>query len=368
MGSEVIIGVAAAAVAAASAVAGGISSNHAANKANEVNLAEAERNRQFQLQMYQQQLLDQERQYKMYQSPQAVAQQLRAIGVNPASYFSGGKGVNSSLPTMPSGLPGSQANVQMAQGTGAIVSDAFKNASQGLVNLSSIYKTEKEREKLDADIQLLLAQKYGQDLQNNHQSIVNLVDSWKLPEQSKAELLRTINQAALFMSEKRYQDALTEYQGILSKIGEKDFDIKSAEAGNIALLISLQNGLIQQQTETERTRQTANKAQAFQSTTAGQLSQSQKTGQDYLNRISAIEVAVKEDPEYAEKLKDKLVSELLADKAVANNKETRSRLEELRGYSIINQRANSSVSRRLDNTLNWLRDVLGGIFHASFSN
>ena len=116
---------------------------------------------------------------------------------------------------------------------------------------------------------------------NNHQSIVNEVDSWKLPQQSKAELLRTINQAALFMSEKRYQDALTEYQGILSKIGEKDFDIKSVEAGNIALLISLQNGLIKQQTNMFKAQEGAVKASAVEFYVGVVFKGSQKIGQDY---------------------------------------------------------------------------------------
>lgn len=368
MGAEIILGAAALAVATGSAIAGTASANHAANKAAETNVSEAEKNRQFQQQMYEKQLADQERQYKMYQSPQAVAQQLRSIGVNPASYFSGGKGMNTQMPQMPGGLPGSQATVQQAQGTGAMVSDAFKNASQGLMNLSTIYKTKKEREKLDADIHLVLAQKYGQDLMNNHQSIVNMVDSWKLPEQSKAELLRTINQAALFMSEKRYQDAATEYQGILSRIGNKEFDIKSAEAGNIAMLIALQNGLIDQQTKTAKAQEGAANASASESRAGAALKGSQKVGQDYQNTISSIEVAARNNPEYAEKLKNKLISELLADERAAKNKEIRNRLEELRAISIVHTRADSPARRKLDNTLSWIRDQLGGIFHINVSN
>lgn len=300
----------------------------------------------------------------------SIGEQLKRAaesGINPLSLVGSGLGSSQAMAGSSSssvGLP------SVSSAPNGIVDLA--NLSQVLLNSAQGGKALKETSRYDDQIDALL-QNYASDVslkkaQTDAQVLANDIVRIFGKKRASYECLNLYNSALKAASEGRKADADALLSKATAELRDTESQAAKLELPFITKRMQASIALINAQEKNEESQQEANKAAASESRAGAALKLSQKTGQDYQNRISAIEVAVKDNPEYAEKLKDKLVAELLADKAVANNKETRSRLEELRATSIINQRGASSASRKLDNILNWLRDVLGGIFHASFSN
>lgn len=262
VGSLLLLG---GALSAVGGLGGAALSSSAASAVNEetmdFNAAEAEKARQFQKSMYQQQVADSTRMYKQFNSPQAIARQLKAIGVNPATIFSkGGSGMGGSA-VVPSLGSSSQANVSGLLNPGAPYGSAFQNITSDAVNmLNNIADSELKK----AETIHVLKQAYGQEFSNQILEL-QAVASKMLPQKMAAEVDDLIADAALKRANGKLSESQVSLNKILGLVYKQDIELKSQQYLEMVMRYSRLNEILdneinlgKEQIKTERSKQSLN--------------------------------------------------------------------------------------------------------------
>lgn len=222
---------------------------------------------QYQTQMYNQQKLDQENFYKKYQSPDAIAQQLSQLGVNPAVALSGGHGVGAAPAAMPSGIPSPSLSAPSLENEGTAFAQSIQALGSAMSSLAQSGSTNEQSQESLATFNERLNALF---LQNNQTKLLNAKAEWDL-YCSQQKLPYEIQELAL----KAYSDYYSgEYSKALAKLTDiqvyiedhsKEFTIEqrnqlSLLAGKQVLLASEDIKLRKEQQETERTQQKLNRS------------------------------------------------------------------------------------------------------------
>lgn len=261
-------GIAAAGGLAGSAIssAGAKSTNQAALGFNEWSQKDAQA---YNTQMYERQLADQESMYNKYQSPQAIAKQLRSAGINPSAVFGSGKGMTSGLPSVPAAASSpalsapSLVNPYESYGnTLSQVSDSISKLSQSKVSLeqnkSLIKKMESEYDLNLAKTQSEQAIKVGHEIDN---SIRRLYGA----DEVKERIGLMTKQATLAQIQGNYTKAQECYQNLLTELGKLDYKKNEIELQTLGQTIALQQRLLKLQGNAEIASASASYASAGKS-------------------------------------------------------------------------------------------------------
>ena len=197
---------------------------------------------EYQTQMYNQQRFDQENFYKKYQSPQAIAQALSQLGVNPAVALSGGHGVGSAPAAMPSGMSSPALSAPALENTGEHWAKGLTNITSSIAQLSSASKTNAEAQQILSTMPEVVRQYL---LDNENKEIANSYDRLMLSIQEKyghskaaADLTESLSRTVVNWSQGNLNEAAAELQKIQKKIADKEFEMKEIDAANYQTQIS----------------------------------------------------------------------------------------------------------------------------------
>lgn len=299
--------------------------------------------------MYEQQLKDQESMYNKYQSPSAIAQQLRAAGINPAAATSQVAGGN--MPSVPSASGSSPLSAPPLQNEGEGLARGFESAvnSLGQMYASDLHdaQAQETRSLLEGKVHQLLKQNRLTDLQSDYQEVMNTLTQKYGDLKWSSEIQENLSTAVLNYCNGDYAQAQADVARVMKKIGDEDLGIKQEERANIAVRIAKQLSLIDEEIATEKTKQVANRASANESNASARNSNA-------LARINEIQGEIDANTKYAKT--SSLIESLLKDKAIskADKQEAKTRLEHLERTQ--KARDNSVLFREVDDCLEWLKN------------
>lgn len=255
-------------ISALGATAGSAISSEGAEDVNQQTMAfnhyEAQLNRQWQERMYERQRLDQENFYKQYQRPEAIAQQLSKIGINPASIF-GGQSLGGSVPSMPSPPSGSAATVGSLLNPNASYAEGLQNITSQTTQLLGTLSDSKLK---DAQTIHTLRMAYGQEFTNEMLEISASVSKWSIPEKAKAEINNLMSEAAVNNANSKLLEAKTATENIMKILRSNEASLTSQQILELSIrvahldnLLGGQEQLQYQQIKTEKSIQARNFAE-----------------------------------------------------------------------------------------------------------
>lgn len=300
MGAEIGVGalLGAAAISGIGSVVGSAISAAGASDLNEdtmdFNRVEAEKARQFQKEMYNQQLLDQQNSYEKYLSPEALARQYGKLGVNPSSVFGSGKsGFSGSLPSVPSAPSGSAASVSGLHNPLEYFADSLKGSTSDAV---SVLNAITDKNLKDKQALKVLAETANEKVQNSILRWQNMINQTVGSEKARQELNSIVEQVGLLSAQKDYTAAQTLVAQTIKKLNDKEFDIKDEELSQLKLRgtfleADLNNSLEYQREsiKTEKSKQRSNYAAANASDAAAFESKTRAAGLEFENAIKKID-------------------------------------------------------------------------------
>lgn len=222
---------------------------------------------QYQTQMYNQQKMDQENFYKKYQSPEAIAEQLSQLGVNPSVVLSGGHGVGASPAVMPSGISSPALSAPSLENEGTAFAQSIQALGSAMSSLAQSGATNEQSQEALATFNERLNALF---LQNNQTKLMNAKAQWDLfASQVKLpyEVQEMVYHAYSEYYSGNYSEALAKLTNVQAYIEEhtKEFTIENRQKANDLLgkqiLIAEEDyNLRKEQQETERTQQKLNKS------------------------------------------------------------------------------------------------------------
>lgn len=302
-------------LSAASGLASGLFGSSSARSNNAATLAfnreMQQKSMDFEREMYAKQLSDQENLYNKYQSPQAIAAQLAKAGLNPSALA--GKGLSgSSMPSVPSvGTPATPSIGGLENPAQYLIS-GIDAATKGISNLSSAVLQDKNAQavsaKLGHEIELMIAQKNGQDLLNEYQSVNNFIQQEFGHDKAGAELQEIHSRIFANYCMGHYQDAEADCKKALTMLYSQDYDIKEQQRGTLMQKLYSEWQLVQEKIKTEKSAQSVN----YQSVVE---SKSRTAGLEFENAIKKIDSETAANTAI-ERL-DALVAQLKKDKSVS---------------------------------------------------
>lgn len=286
MGVEIGIGAllgAACISAVGNLVGAGISAAGAASMNEDTmnfNREEAAKARQFQKDMYQQQLIDQQMLYEKYQSPEALVRQFGQAGVNSAAVLGSGKGgFSGALPSVPSAPSGSAASISGLSNPLEYFADALKGSTSDSV---SVLNAITDKNLKDKQALKVLAEKANLEVQNGILKWQDMINNTVGSEKAKQELNSIVEQVGLLSAQKNYAQAQKLVADTIQRLNDKDFDIKDEELSQLKLRgtfleADLNNSLeYQRETiKTEKSKQQSNYATARQQNALAKISEIQ---------------------------------------------------------------------------------------------
>ena len=217
---------------------------------------------QYNTQMYERQLADQEALYTKYQSPQAIAEQLAKAGINPSalaakSGFNGG-----SMPSVPSAGSASPLSAPALENSGAYIGQGIEQMSRVVSNLADSQMKQRQTTKILAEIK-------GQEIANAQADFSNYLMQKYGENEKVAQLNDLIASAALKDAQKDYEGANIDLTKAIKMIKDKELNIKDEEYSQLlykgSRLVQLyddQHNLILEQQKTEKSKRASNYANA----------------------------------------------------------------------------------------------------------
>lgn len=267
MGAEIGVGalLAASGISTLGNIAGSAISSSGANSANSqlmaFNSQEAEKNRQFQRDMYNQQLSDQERMYNQYQSPEAIAKQLQSIGLNPSAVLGKGSGFQS-MGSVPGVSSGSQASVGSLLNPNASYGDALKNTTKDAV---SVLNSLTDKHLKDSQTIKVLAEAKGQEYANQIAKIQSQVSEWQIPQKAKAEISNLITSSALNEARGELTKAESDLKKLTQLLTDKQIRLTDEQIQQLTIEVAWldrirkqEYDLLGEKQKTERSQQAVN--------------------------------------------------------------------------------------------------------------
>lgn len=233
-------------------------------------------------QMYERQLADQESMYNKYQSPQAIAQQLKEVGINPSALAAGHGFSGGSMPSVPSVGSSPVTSAPQLENTGAIIGSSIEQMSRVISNMADNDLKQKQINKVLADIK-------GQELANAHAEFDNYLFTTYGENEKISQLRDLLSSAMLKDAQKDYTGAQKDYTEVLKMIANKDLGIKDEEYNQLvyrgtrlAQIYDDEHELRVEEKKVKKSQQRANYASAA-------LSDAQKSGQEFQNSILKID-------------------------------------------------------------------------------
>lgn len=294
---------------------------------------------EFQRSMYNTQKLDQIDFYKKYQSPQAIADQLSKLGVNPANVFSQGSGINTSPASMPSGISSPALSAPHLENEGKAMAESIKAIGSSFASIAQAGQSNEQSAEyihtFNERVTALMLQNEGKKFANNFAQWNLIASQVKLPyeiqslagdayvdfTQGDVNLsLVKLNKIAAYVRDNLKDIDIQYGNELLRLIGEQILDVNAAKDLKLA------------QTKTEGTVQSLNRASAKNQLSQSKESDTRRLGQEFTNSILKI------DSENASILADQklftLRSALEKDNAISE----KDRTEALRELEVLNRR------------------------------
>lgn len=364
-GAEVAVG---AGLGLASIVGGLFSSKSASDnnaamlRYNQWALKEQER---YNKEMYEQQKVDQENYYNKYQSPQAIAQQLREAGINPAAAVGGLTGGTSSTPSMPSVGSVSPNAAPSFENTAQPLANSVESAARSVASLATAQSQLKQGEKaaaetketlalLEGNVKSLMLQNAGQEAHNVYQTMINELTKKYGDNEHALGIRQSLANILLSSSQRDYNNALISCQEVQKKLLDNQLKMSDEDVANYSYLLSLMTNNVKKQGEVYDSQKAANFASANASNASAALSRSQTEFQNMANKVKSQEVTpaalVQYGKNYIKELKK------------ANIISAREAAEELRHLDQIhriNSDNHTELFREVDAALKWFGEKVG---------
>lgn len=319
---------------------------------------------------------DMENFYNKYQTPTAMAKQLRASGINPAAVFGSGQGIQApaSMPAMSSPQMSSPSASSSPLASLSGMQNPYQNYATLLPHVTSALKDISSSGLQDAqtqEVQTLLQQKLyklmadvgGQEALNTQLQLENEITKAFGKKKAAAEIKSLTEQAFLYAMSGKTEKAKAALTSIQEKIGEQNLKIDTERALVIAQLLKKQLNFIDEQTNTEKAKQNELGASAKEHLAGAGLKNLQSRGQEIANNINGLEEKIKTDPQY---VKSVLQSELAKVRALAlqsNNDEMIKKIDSLITKSRLNMYEDASPTDiQLRMALKELGSMLSDIF------
>ena len=221
--------------------------------------------------MYEKQLADQERLYNTYQSPQAIAQALSEIGVNPASALSqvSGKG----MPSVPSVSGSSPVGAPHLENEGLALGQGIQQMA-GAVNAIAGAKMQdaqakETRDMLQHKINGMLITQGLEQAQKDYQGLMNTLTEKYGDQKWSSEIQDLLSKAVLNVANGNLADAQSDYTKVLKMISDEDLGMKQEERAIFGTRLAIgidnlkkQGLLLDEEKKTERSKQASNYASA----------------------------------------------------------------------------------------------------------
>lgn len=256
-----------AAILGGTGLLGGLYSAKVAQENNEDQIDFAQwsqlNSQEFNAAMYDKAVKDQREMYEKYQSPQAIAQSLRAAGLNPSAM--GGSLQGGSIPSVPSTPHSSPVGTPQLQNEGSAFAQSLQSIGSAFSSLASAElqdaQTNESRTLLNEKLNQLILQNNGQQLMNAKTQFDTYAAQQKLPH----EINDIINDCYLKYYQGKHSEALVALTNMQEKIAQNEYKITSEQAVNIAAMIAGQlslltenANLVKAQQKTESSKQAAN--------------------------------------------------------------------------------------------------------------
>lgn len=326
----------------------------------------------YQTQMYNQQRLDQENFYKKYQSPQAIAQALSQLGVNPAVALSGGHGVGAAPPAMPSGMSSPALSAPALENTGEHWAKGLTNITSSIAQLSSASKTNAEAQQILQNmpevVRHYLLDNENKEIANSYNRLMLSIQEKYGDSKAAQDLTESISRTVVNMSQGNLNDAAAELQKIQKKIADKEFDMKSIDAANYQTQISylltklgLYNDYLREQINTEKTQQSLNRSGVSANYASANyhnaLADTEKVNKD-IRGLERDILSTDADPKVLEKRVNALVEQWEAHGWISSADGVEARNRFGRAFDTKQRRDSSYVYRTMDNFSDWAKSKL----------
>lgn len=299
--------------------------------------------------MYEKQLADQERLYNTYQSPQAIAQALAQVGVNPASALSQISG--RSMPSVPSASGSSPVGAPHLENEGLALGQGIQQMA-GAVNAIAGAKMQDARAKETRDmlqhkINGMLITQGLEQAQKDYQGLMNTLTEKYGDKKWSAEIQDLLSKAVLNVANGKLVDAQSDYTKVLKMISDEDLGMKQEERAIFGTRLAIgidnlkkQGLLLDEQAKTEKSKQGLNYATAKK--------------EKALAKISEIQ-AEKDEKTKAASIKA-LAQQAIRDNIVAQSEQKEFALKMARLQDVIDGREFDGSSQFLDTFLEYLKD------------
>lgn len=300
---------------------------------------------EFNAAMYDKAVKDQRDMYEKYQSPQAIAQSLRAAGLNPSAMNGSLQG--GTIPSVPSTPHSSPVATPQFQNEGSAFAQSLQSIGSAFSSLASAElqdaQTNESRSLLNEKLNQLILQNNGQQLMNAKTEFDTYAAQQKLPY----EINELINDCYLKYYQGKHSEALASLVEVQEKIANKEFDIKSEEAATIGMMLQKQLGLLDENIRLTQAKQNTEKSQQA----SNYASARNQYAQAKINEIEA----EKNEKTKAAAIKA-LGQQLIRDNIIAQSEQKEFALKMARLQDVIDGREFDGSTRFLDTLLEYIKD------------
>lgn len=302
---------------------------------------------QYNTQMYERQLADQEALYNKYQSPQAIAEQLAKAGINPSalaakSGFNGG-----SIPSVPSAGSSPALSSPTLDNVGAYIGQGIEQMSRVVSNLADSQLKQRQVTKVLAEIK-------GQEKANAAADFQNYLMEKYGENEKVAQLNDLISSALLKDAQKDFEGANTDLAKALKMIRDKELNIKDEEYNQLvyrgtrlAQIYDDEHDLRVEEKKVKKSQQSANYASADAS----------KASARHSNVLADIADIQKEVDNKTKLVKIRsLQQQLIRDNVLSQAEQRKYALDMARYQDLIDAREYTDAAATLDTLLEWVKD------------
>lgn len=283
-----------------------------------------------------------QRMYTMYQSPQALAAQYKAAGLNPRLAADGGQVGNVAASSGSSGSAPSGANYAPAHNS---FSTGFVDMANAFAALAQAKKAGVETDRLK---RFMNEELRGIELSNNAQELLNSVNEKYLDKHTSALLKRVIQEYSLGTIKAEEMRSQLELLAKENLIKQKTVDHWDETYRNAQENIKADTEVKYSTTMVNDSIKTLNESKVLTESTVRSLNRSLSRLNAALSSSAEIQALIDSDTYEAKTIKEYNVSKAEAEKALRDFYQFRSELEQIAEHNI-----NDDDWQALEYLLNW---------------
>lgn len=207
-------------------------------------------------QMYERQLADQESMYNKYQSPQAIAQQLKAAGINPSALAAGQGFSGGSMPSVPAAGSSPVSSAPTLQNTGTPIGEGLQAAAGAIANLSQANESNASAQatigKLSHEVNLMLAKQGETEVLTRQINLQNDLTQKYGDKKWSAEIGHLCSLAYANYCQGDLAEAEANYKDVLRQLSNFELDMNNETRDYLLGQVQQQYLLLKAKVDTEK--------------------------------------------------------------------------------------------------------------------